>query len=262
MNRYAVIDFETTGLSPNGGDRAIEIGAVIVEQGRIVDSHQTFIDPGVPIPPFITSLTGITSKMVAGAPKPRHAFEEILRFVDRSCLVAHNASFDRRFWESELCQAGLGGGQPFLCTMLMSRRLYPWADNHRLETLVELHGIKSPGRHHRALADATMTAELFKTIQRDITSLYDGEVINSAFLTKYQRLPKAKAKATPPLRRAKARTAPQSTPNAKPQTIDIEVKVRHESALFSEPQKPKPKISANWLLWIAAAVVVLILLNS
>lgn len=100
MGNYSVIvlDFETTGLSPNHGDRAIEIGAVLIENNRIVNSFQKLMNPGFRISSFIESYTGISNSMVEDAAPCEEVMEQFADFVDDYPLVAHNASFDTRFW--------------------------------------------------------------------------------------------------------------------------------------------------------------------
>jgi DNA polymerase III subunit epsilon len=198
-DRFAVIDFETTGLSPTHGDRAIEIGVVMLEGNRVIDTYQSLINPGMPLPAFITAYTGITNPMVAGAPPAEVVMPQVLEFVGDCHLVAHNAAFDRRFWSAEVERLGRPTEHPFLCTLLLARRLYPWAPNHRLGTLAELHRIVANGRHHRALADAEMTAELFARIRRDLCELYRDDVVSQQFLGRYQRLQRAIARAMPAL---------------------------------------------------------------
>jgi len=121
----------------------------------------------------------------------------IADFVGDATLVAHNASFDRKFWQHELERIGRAGAQDFLCTVLISRRLYQWAPNHKLGTLVALHGLPDDDRHHRALADASMTAHLFLRMQQDLAALYAGETVEATFLRDYQGTAKAKVKGTP-----------------------------------------------------------------
>lgn len=204
MHRYAVIDFETNGLMPDSGGRALEVAAVLVEQDanglhRIVDSWASLMNPGVYVPPFITSLTGITSAMVRTAPAPGKVMAEIHEFVGDATLVAHNASFDKKFWQHELARIGLKPRSDFLCTVLIARRLYPWAPNHKLATLVDLHNIQIEGRHHRALADADMTAKLLLQMQADLAALYAGQAEPASgpdFLAQYQKTAKALVKGT------------------------------------------------------------------
>lgn len=169
MSITAVIDFETTGISPACGDRATELAIVLVENGRVVDRFQSLMNAGVRIPAFITQLTGITNAMVAAAPDAAQVMGEASRFVGNAPLVAHNAAFDRRFWQAELARAGLVAPQPFICTLLLSRRLYPQAPNHKLGSLVDYHQLPRTGQAHRALADAEMACELLGQIQRDLS---------------------------------------------------------------------------------------------
>jgi DNA polymerase-3 subunit epsilon len=162
MPSIAIIDFETTGMSPDVGARPTEVAIVLTEQGRVVDRYQSLMNPGVHIPPFITGLTGITNAMVGVAPPVAQVMAEAARFVGDAPMVAHNASFDRKFWQAELGQLGLRTDHPFACTVLLSRRLYPHAPSHKLGSLAQHLDLPASGRAHRALADAEMTAELLR----------------------------------------------------------------------------------------------------
>lgn len=197
MTRYAVIDFETNGLMPDQGGRALEVAAVLVQDHQIVDTWQSLMNPGVRVPGFITSLTGITPMMIRGAPAPERVMAEVAEFVGDATLVAHNASFDRKFWQHELSRIDRPHQHDFLCTVLIARRLYPWSINHKLVTLVDLHNIPVDGRHHRALADASMTAHLFLRMQTDLAALYQGAESNPSFLSQYQKNIKAQLKSVP-----------------------------------------------------------------
>ena len=162
MTPIAIIDFETTGMSPDVGARPTEVAIVLTDNGRVVDRFQSLMNPGVYIPPFITGLTGITNAMVGAAPPVAQVMAEAARFVGSCPMVAHNASFDRKFWQAELARVGLDAQHPFACTVLLSRRLYPHAPSHKLGALVQHLGLPATGRAHRALADAEMTAELLR----------------------------------------------------------------------------------------------------
>ena len=168
MGPIAVIDFETTGMSPETGGRATEVAIVLLEDGQVVGRYQSLMNAGVWIPPFITQLTGITNAMVRDAPPAAEVMREAARFVGDAPMVAHNASFDRKFWQGELARLELAAPQPFACTVLLSRRLYPQAPNHKLGTLVDFHGLPRTGQAHRALADAEMAAALLGRIQQDL----------------------------------------------------------------------------------------------
>ena len=196
-SRYAIIDFETNGLMPEAGGRALEVAAVMVENGIIVDSWQSLMNPGVRVPRFITELTGISPLMVRMAPPPAEVMAGVARFVGDATLVSHNASFDRRFWQYELGLINVPSAHEFLCTVLLARRLYPWSPNHNLATLVDVHRIPVEGRHHRALADASMTAHLFLKMQQDLAGLYRDEAMDLPFLLKYQKTAKAQLKSVP-----------------------------------------------------------------
>ena len=191
----AVIDFETTGLSPAMGDRATEVAIVLVEGGRVVDRFQSLMNAGVRIPALITGLTGITNAMVAAAPDATAVMADANRFVGSAPLVAHNASFDRKFWEAELARAGLTAAQPFACTMLVSRRLYPQAPSHKLGVLVDYHHLPRAGRAHRALADAEMAASLLGQIQHDLRSRHGVARPDHALLMALQRCAKPAVRA-------------------------------------------------------------------
>ncbi len=187
MKAVAVIDFETTGISPEQGARATEVAIVLVEQGRIVDRFQSLMNAGAPIPAFITQLTGISNAMVAAAPATAEVMRQASRFVGDAPMVAHNASFDRKFWSGELARLGLPADQPFACTMLLSRRLYPQAPNHKLGTLVDYHHLPRTGVAHRALADAEMAAELLVRIQQDLQRRHHVPHVDHGLLMSLQQ---------------------------------------------------------------------------
>ena len=176
METIAVIDFETTGISPGQGARATEIAAVLVQGGQIVGRFQSLMNSGAWVPPFIEQLTGISNAMLRAAPPARAVMREVAQFTRGCPLVAHNAAFDRGFWNAELeradCEAD--AAQAFACTVLLSRRLYPQAANHRLGTLAAYHRLPAAGRAHRALADAKTTAHLLLRMQQDVQALWAG----------------------------------------------------------------------------------------
>jgi len=164
-----VLDFETSGMAPDRGDRVIEVGAVRISEGRIVERFQSLMNSGLSVSPFIESYTGITNAMLRSAPDSREVMRAFARFVGNSPLVAHNASFDSRFLAAEWARVGLACVQEFACSMLVARRVYPDAPNHKLETLVRYKNLPVEGSFHRALADAEMTAHLWLGMERDIS---------------------------------------------------------------------------------------------
>jgi DNA polymerase-3 subunit epsilon len=183
---FAVIDFETTGLSPQQGDRAIEIGVAVFDGDRVVDTYQSLMNPGVEVPYFIEELTGISQEMVEDSPASTTVMREVRAIIGDLPIVAHNASFDRNFYVAELEKIGRYYDDPFLCTMLIGRRLYPNSPNHKLATLAALNNINTAG-HHRALADAVMTSKLLAVMRKELMGLYDNQAIDSQFLHGYQK---------------------------------------------------------------------------
>lgn len=190
MSRMAVIDFETTGLSPAHGARATEVAIVLLQGGQVVDRFQSLMHSGVPIPPFITRLTGISNALLAQAPPAASVMAEAARFVGSAPMVAHNAAFDRKFWQAELARAGLDAPQPFACTVLLSRRLYPEAPSHKLGNIVDHLGLPRAGRAHRALADAEMAASLLARMQQDLRLRWGIAQTGHDLLATLQRCPK------------------------------------------------------------------------
>jgi DNA polymerase-3 subunit epsilon len=186
----AVIDFETTGLSPLQGDRATEIAAVIMENGKIVDRYQSLMNAGVHIPSFIEALTGISDAMVRKAPKAGAVMKEVFDFVGDYPMVAHNASFDCKFWDAELERVGQRRRQEFACSMLLSRRVFPQAPSHKLGALVEFVNLPVAGRYHRALADAEMAASLLSRLEEELRGRFNVRDVSHELLRKIQRVPK------------------------------------------------------------------------
>lgn len=190
MEAVAVIDFETTGMSPDHGDRATEIAAVIVRNGEIVDRYQSLMNAEVRIPRFITELTGITDAMVRAAPPAAQVMHEVADFVGDCPLVAHNAAFDRRFWDAELRRIRRGRQQEFACSMLVARRVFPQAPSHKLGVLVEFANLPVTGRYHRALADAEMAASLLMHMEDELRREYRLREVSHELLREIQAVQK------------------------------------------------------------------------
>jgi DNA polymerase III subunit epsilon len=163
QERHVVFDLETTGLSPRQGHRVIEIGAVALENGEIVDEFATLIDAGVPVPPTVQAIHGITDEMLEGRPKPEEVLPLFGAFIADSVLVAHNAAFDIRFLRHEFARLRMSLPNRHVCTLEMSRLRFPRLIDRTLET-VYLHLFPEAGLHrqkHRALDDARMTAKIW-----------------------------------------------------------------------------------------------------
>ncbi len=186
-----VLDFETTGLSPDLGDRAIEIGAVRLEQGVITDRFQRLMNPGRRVDAFIEQYTGITNAMLNKAAPCAEVMDEFADFIADYDLVAHNASFDRRFLDAELRRIRRDYSGQFACSMLAARRIYPAAPNHKLGTLVKYKALPNDGTFHRALADAEMTAHLWLAMLDDIEQGHALEAIDFQLMQKLSKVSKA-----------------------------------------------------------------------
>lgn len=176
------------------GDRATEVAIVMMEGNQVVGRFQSLMNAGVRISGFIEAYTGISNEMIEAAPPASEVMAEAARFVGTAPLVAHNASFDRRFWAAELERLGpdAPATNPFACTMLLSRRLYPEARSFRLGSLAAFHDLSFSGRAHRAMADAEVAAALLKRILRDLERRYEVYEPSHALLMKVGKAPKAK----------------------------------------------------------------------
>ncbi len=184
--KLAFIDFETTGLSPESGDRVIEVGIAVLAGGRIVDRYQSFINPQVRIPGVVVALTGINDSMVRNAPKAVQVMPEVMAFIGDMPLVAHNASFDKRFMDSELRRIRVRRGNEFICSLRVARRIYPAAPNHKLATLVRLVGVQPAKQYHRAMGDAEMTAGLWIRMVEDIEQQHGLESVSLELMQSLQ----------------------------------------------------------------------------
>jgi DNA polymerase-3 subunit epsilon len=167
-----VLDFETTGMGAARGDRVIEIGAVKINGQSISERFQSLINPGFLVSREIEQLTGIDNRMLRDAAPAEEVFSDFVRFIGSDPLVAHNASFDRKFLEAELALLGKDRPLNFGCSLQVARRIYPNAINHKLQTLVRYKSLPVSGRFHRALADAEMAAALWLKMQDDIKETY------------------------------------------------------------------------------------------
>ncbi|MDT3311334.1 3'-5' exonuclease [Pseudomonas sp. rhizo66] len=192
MERIAVIDFETTGLSPNSSCRATEIAVVMLENGRIVERYQSLMNAGVRVPAFIEQLTGISNAMLRTAPLAERVMEEVNEFVGCTPLVAHNASFDQKFWDFELGRIKRTRLQNFACSLLLARRLMPAAPNHKLGTLTTFARLPHTGQAHRAMADAEMAANLMAHLTEELRHKHGVSELSHDLLCKLQKVPAAK----------------------------------------------------------------------
>ena len=154
--KFTVIDIETTGLEV-GKDKVTEIGAVKVENGKIVSSFHTLVNPQVTIPEKIIKLTGITDDLVKDAPLIEDVFHDFIKYLGDTVFVAHNIDFDYRFLKAVGKDLGYYIKNKTLDTYEMSTKILPTLKNHKLNTVCDHYNIEF--RHHRALSDAFATAE-------------------------------------------------------------------------------------------------------
>lgn len=159
------VDLETTGANPLR-DRITEIGLVQVADG-VVQSWSSLVNPGVPIPPFIQQLTGINNDMVAGAPVFAELAQEVLAKLEGRLFIAHNARFDYGFLKSEFKRIGIHFQARVLCTVQLSRKLYPLEFKHNLDSLTVRHGLIAEGERHRALTDAELIRQFLLVAGRE-----------------------------------------------------------------------------------------------
>jgi len=185
-----ILDFETTGLSPDNGDRGIEIGAVKIEHGQVVARFQELMYPGQRISSFIESYTGITNKMLSEARPCADVMHDFSEFIQGFNLVAHNASFDKRFLDAEFSRLSLGYSGDFSCSMLAARRLCQNSPNYQLGSLVSHLNIPTEGTFHRALYDSEMTAKLWLALLNNIEEQYGLSTIPFKLMKKLTKTPR------------------------------------------------------------------------
>ena len=151
---YVVLDLETTGGRATG-DCITEIAAVRIDNGIETQRWSSLVNPGTPIPFFIQSLTGINDAMVADAPRFKQVADTLLALLEGSVLVAHNVGFDHGFLRGEYARLGHELRVPSLCTVRLSRKLYPQFKSHGLDAIIQRHGLHTDARH-RAMGDVDM----------------------------------------------------------------------------------------------------------
>jgi DNA polymerase III epsilon subunit family exonuclease len=162
--RATFLDLETTGASADR-DRITEIGLLEVVDGKLVGEWSTLVDPGHAIPAVITSLTGITNEMVAGAPTFGEIGLGLLERLEGRLLVAHNARFDYAFLRAEFRRIGIRFRSRVLCTVRLSRALFPEHRHHNLDSIMERFGLSCAARH-RALGDAQVVWAFARELER------------------------------------------------------------------------------------------------
>ncbi|CAH0345517.1 ATP-dependent DNA helicase DinG [Bacillus sp. CECT 9360] len=169
--RFVVIDLETTGNSPKRGDRIIQFAGVAIEDGKLVETFSTYINPKQDIPIFIEELTGITNDMVNGAPAFEEVAEKIADFLKDSSFVAHNVLFDLSFLQEELERCGYAGFYgSTIDTVELAKITKPTSDGYKLNQLAKEENLEHD-RPHRADSDAYVTALLFLELKKKLQAL-------------------------------------------------------------------------------------------
>lgn len=156
---YVCVDIETTGCRSES-DKIIEIGAVKVRNGQVVEIFNELIDPGINIPYFITELTGITDEMVKGKDSIKEVLPRFIEFSKDDILMGHNLSFDFGFLKQKATELGLDFEKEGIDTLKIARKVHKDLESRKLDYLCSYYGIKDEN-HHRAFNDARVTSELY-----------------------------------------------------------------------------------------------------
>jgi len=184
-----VIDFETTGLSPQV-DRITEVAALRIDGTRVVERYVTLVNAGISIPTHITDLTGITNELIANAPPANQAVRKLVDFIGSDIVAAHNVSFDRGFFSAECRRAGLHGHEiRTLCTMRLARRLVPGLNSYRLASIATRFGVDFTGKAHRAESDALVAAGVLLEMTRLLARQYRNDSIDPQLLCRLSKWP-------------------------------------------------------------------------
>ena len=158
--KFACLDTETTGLSPDDGGRICELAVSVSQGGRPVEEFSTLLNPGMPMHPEVIAIHGITNEMVESAPKFADILPKLLGLLDDCVIVAHNADFDVNFLRSEFAQCGMCfPPYPVIDTLKLARKSGKFAKNNLGCIAADL-GINCAG-WHRAMADTKMAEQIF-----------------------------------------------------------------------------------------------------
>ena len=160
------VDLETTGGSALH-DRITEVGILRVEKGELVEEWSSLVNPDRPIPAYIAAFTGISNEMVADAPRFGEIAALVRRKLQGAVFVAHNARFDYSFLRSEFHKTDMSFSAKVLCTVKLSRRLFPEYARHNLDAVMERNGLTC-GARHRALGDARVLHDFWFKLRRDV----------------------------------------------------------------------------------------------
>jgi DNA polymerase-3 subunit epsilon len=215
-----MIDFETSGMSPDQGGRVTEVAALRIVGGEVVDRYVSLINCNVRIPSFITQLTGITQSMVNKAPPVSEVMPALVEFIGDATLAAHNASFDEKFLLAESDRLRLAPRHDgVVCSVKLSRRVFPGLDSYSLGPLASSLGIRFKGQAHRAEADAEVASALLLRIGEHLGERYGITPVDPRLLQQVNKLSAAKVASflqKQPLLKAAANPAQATLPVALP----------------------------------------------
>jgi DNA polymerase-3 subunit epsilon len=186
-----IVDVETTGGSPLF-HRVIEVGILRVERGEVVEKYKSLVNPGLSIPEFISDMTGITDKMVKRAPVFEDVVEEIFPLFEDSIFVAHNSSFDYHFLKAEFERSGYKFSMDTLCTVRLSRVLFPKYKRHNLSAIIDRFDFKCNNRH-RAFDDAKVLWDFLQMAEKE----FPKELLNAALERTIKKISPSKQKNLP-----------------------------------------------------------------
>ena len=172
---FAIVDIETTGGSALR-DRITEIAIISMQGWREIGRWSSLVNPGRHIPGYIQTLTGISNKMVEDAPAFSELADEVFELLDGKVFVAHNVRFDYGFLRNAFSLSGISFSAPMLCTVKLSRALYPANRRHNLDSVIRHHGLDCEERH-RAMGDSEVLLQFLRKIHAD----HDDSLIESVF---------------------------------------------------------------------------------
>lgn len=191
---FTIVDVETTGGSPFF-NRVIEIGLLRIEKGEVIEEYQTLLNPGIPIPEFITKMTGIGDEDVAASPTFEELADDIISKFENSVFVAHNSQFDYGFLQEEFRRLGYGFNTEQLCTVKLSRTLFPEFKRHNLTELITRYNFEC-SRRHRAFDDARVLWDFLQHVQVNVPQ-------NQLMAAYKKLLKKPRAKSQPAIKKIK-----------------------------------------------------------
>ncbi|MFZ6848431.1 DUF1653 domain-containing protein [Undibacterium sp. RuRC25W] len=188
-----MIDFETSGMSPEQGGRVTEVAALRIVGGEIADRFVSLINCDVHIPYYITELTGITQQMVDNAPPVSEVIPELVQFIGSDTLAAHNASFDEKFLKSESDRLGVWPTYDgVVCSVKLARRIFPGLSSYSLGKLASSLGIRFQGAAHRAEADAEVASHVLLHAATHLRDQYGIQKIDPQLLIEINKRSAAK----------------------------------------------------------------------